>query len=159
MARMHHRGVSAIEVIIGVSIAAMVLTFTMFTVSQFINAGRTIGNQTQALYLAEEGLELLRFIHDENWSDIGSLPENTTRYLEVTPTDISVDTTPEVIDGYTRSFVVSNVYRSATTDDIIASTTSGAVADSSSRYVTVTVTGGAPSIAVSLVTILADITQ
>lgn len=153
------KGMLAIEVVIGVSIAATVITFTMYSVAQFVNAGRTIGNQTEALYLAEDGLELLRFVRDENWSDIGSLPENTTRFLDIASTDVSIGTSPEVIDGYTRSFVVSNVYRHATNDDILASTTSGSVADADTRYVTVTVTGGTPSVTVSLATILAEIKQ
>jgi hypothetical protein len=150
------RGVTAVEVAIGVSIAALVLVYAMTTIGLFINAGRTASERTKAVYLVEDGFELLRYVRDGSWNTISGLSSNTTYYLSVTGTGVYVVTTPQTIDGFTRSFRISNVYRNSS-DDIVASTTSGSSADTSSKYITMTVTGGVSTTTVSMVTILTEI--
>jgi len=152
-----YRGVTAIEVVIGVSIAALILVFTMYAIMLFVNAGRTVSEKTEAVYLAEEALELIRFVRDGAWSNISSLTNNTTYYLDITGGAITVTNTPEVIDGFRRSFIISNVYRNAVTNDIVASTTGGSVADSSSKYVTATVSWGVSTSTISLTSILTNL--
>jgi type II secretory pathway pseudopilin PulG len=152
------RGITAIEVVIGVAIAALILIFVSNTIALFINAGRTASERTKALYLVEDGLELVRFVRDERWSNISSLSTNSTHYLNVTPTTITTTVTPEYIDGYRRSFRIQNVYRNSTTDDIVASTTSGSVVDTGSKYVTMTVEWGNPTTSLSMTSILVDLT-
>ncbi len=151
-----NRGVSAVEVAIGVSIAALVLVYAMTTIALFINAGRTTSERTKAIYLAEDGFELLRYVRDGSWTSISTLSSNTTYYLSVTPTGVYVVTTPQTIDGFTRSFRISNVYRNSA-DDIVASTTSGSSADTSSKYIVMTVTGGVSTTTVAMTTILTEI--
>jgi Tfp pilus assembly protein FimT len=150
------RGVTAIEIVFGVSIAALVLIFSVHSILQFVNAGRVAGEKAKAIYLAEEGLELVRFVRDESWNTISGLSANTTYYLWATGSAVGVTTTPQVTDGYTRSFRISNVYRNSS-DDIVASTTGGASADTDSKYVALTVTWGAPTSTVSFTSILTNI--
>jgi len=150
-------GVTSIEVVIGVSLAGIIVVYSANSIVQFINTARDITFETQALYLAEEGLELVRYIRDNDWTEIGTLSLGSTEYLEVTSSDVSVSGTAEVIDEFTRSFSVENVYRSPGTFDIVASTTGGGVADPDSKYVTVTVSWGNPIQNVSLTTILTNI--
>ena len=150
------RGVSAIEIAVGVSIAALVIVFAVQTIGLFVNAGRTASEKTKAIYLAEDGLELIRYVRDGSWTTISGLAAGTTYYLNVTQTGVYVVTVPVTIDGFTRSFRIANVYRNAS-DDIVTSTTAGSSADTSSKYVTMTVTGGASSTTVSMVTILTEI--
>lgn len=154
--KQNNRGVTAIEVAIGVSIAALILVFAMTTIGLFVNAGRTASEKTKAIYLVEDGFELLRYVRDGSWPTISALSSNTTYYLSVTATGVYVVTTPQSIDGFARSFRIANVYRNAS-DDIVASTTGGSVADTSSKYITMTVTGGVPTTTVSMVTILTEI--
>jgi type II secretory pathway pseudopilin PulG len=156
-ARNTNQGFTSLEVVIGVSIAATVLIFAMYTINSFINSARDVTEKTQALYLAEEGLELVRFIRDENWSNISALPVSTTRYLAIATSTISATTTPEVLGAFTRSFQMENVYRNTTTDDIVASTTGGSVADTGSKYVRMTVSWGTPTKSVALTTIITDL--
>lgn len=153
------RGVSSIEMVIGVSILGLILVYSIYTVTTYINNARSMAEKTEALYLAEDGLELLRFIRDGAWSNIDTLTSGTTYYLSVTPTTIQTTGTPEIIGMYTRSFTLEPVYRDPVNDDIVASTTSGSVADPDSKYVTMMVSWGTPATDVSLVTILADIAQ
>ncbi len=151
------RGFTAVEVLVGVALASVILIFAANTVALFINAGRVVSEKTKALYLAEDGLELMRFVRDESWNTISVLPVGSTRYLGVTSSLITTTTTPEVIDGFRRSFSVQNVYRDATTNDIVASTTGGSVADTSSKYITMSVAWGTPTTTISMTSILADI--
>lgn len=154
---MNRRGITSLEVVIGVSIAALIIAFSANAVTLFLTSAREVTERTQALYLAEEGLELVRFVRDEDWSEIAGLTTNDTHHLDISAGSIGTTASPETIGDFSRSFTVSNVYRDATTDDIVASTTGGSVADTSSKYVTATVSwnGGADS--VSLATILAEI--
>jgi hypothetical protein len=149
------RGVTVIEVAIGVSIAALVLIFSMQSLSLFINVGRTISEKTKAIYLAEDGLEIVRYLRDESWSTVSALSTSGTHYLSVTPGAFSFTSTPETVDGYTRSFKISNVYRNSS-DDIVASTTSGASPDTGSKYVELRVVGGTPVATTSISTILTN---
>lgn len=150
------RGVTAIEVAIGVSLAALVLIFAVQTIGLFVNANREASEKTKAIYLTEEGLEVLRYLRDGSWSTLSGLSANSTYYIAASGTSIAITTTLQNMDGYVRSFRVSNVYRNAS-DDIVASTTSGSVADTSSKYVTMTTTYGTPTSSVSITSILTEI--
>ncbi len=150
-------GVTSIEVVLGVSLAGIIIVYSATSIVQFINTARDVTVKTQALYLAEEGLELVRFIRDNDWTEISSLSLGSTEYLAVTGSDVSVSGAPEVIDEFTRSFSIENVYRNSSTFDIVASTTGGSVADPDAKYVTATVSWGNPTKSVSLTTILTNI--
>ena len=152
-----HAGIIAVEAVIGVSLAGLILVYSVYAINTYVNSGRDIAEKTQALYLAEDGLELIRYVRDNAWTKISSIPLNQTRYLETTNTGVSISVTPEILDGYTRSFTLDNVYREPGTYDIVASTTAGSVADTDSKYVTMTVRWGTPVKSVSLTTIIADI--
>ncbi len=149
------RGVTAIEVAIGVSIASVVLIFSMQSLSLFINTGRAVSEKTKTVYLAEDGLELVRYLRDESWTTLSALSTTGTHYVSVTASAVAATTTVQVIDGYTRSFKISNVYRNAS-DDIVASTTGGAVADTDSKYIEMRVVGGTPVATTSIMTILTN---
>lgn len=140
--RLRIRGISTVEVLLGVSIFALVVVFTMFSVSLFIDGADDAHQQVQALYLAEEGYEIVRYIRDEDWNTIDALATDTTHYLDVASTTVAVTATPETIGGsYNRSFVLREVYRDSD-DDIVASSTVGASVDTGSRYVDVYVSWG-----------------
>jgi type II secretory pathway pseudopilin PulG len=146
------KGITAIEALVGVSIAALILVVSTFTIVQFINTSHTVADKTQALYLAEEGQELLRFVRDNDWTNISSLSLGTDYYLEIKSADITTTTTPETIGKYSRSFTLENVERNGD-DDIVSSGTE----DNDSKYVTVTVEWGSPTQSVTLESILTNI--
>jgi type II secretory pathway pseudopilin PulG len=145
-------GVTAVEMLVGMSILAVMFTAVSFSIMQFINTGRNVAERTQALFLAEEAIEMVRYIRDAEWEHIEELNDGTTYYLAVTGGTIGTTTVPEVIGEYTRSFVIESVERNAN-DDIVVSGTP----DPSSKYVTATVSWGNPLESVSLTSIIADI--
>jgi len=146
------RGFSGVEVLVGTSIVALILIFSVYAVVRFVNQGKDIADQTQALYLAEEALEMVRHIRDKKWSNIEDLTDGTTYYLDIDGANISTSTIPEVIGQFTRSFEIDSVERDGN-DDIVSSGTP----DDTSKYVTATVTWGSPASTVVLTTILGDI--
>lgn len=150
------KGITAVEILIAVSIAAVVLVTASYSIFNFVNSAREVAEKTQALYLAEDGLELTRYVRDNAWTNISTLSLNTPYYLNATSSYVHITTSPETVGNFSRSIAFQNVYRNST-DDIVASTTSGSVADDKSKYVTVTVTWGSPTKTVSLSGVLANL--
>jgi type II secretory pathway pseudopilin PulG len=141
--RVTERGVTLVEVILGVAIVSSLLVGIGFSVNTYSETKATLLTRTKAAYLAEEGQEIVRALRDTNWNTIDALTINTTLYLDVTDTTIATTNTPEVIDGdYRRSFIVREVYRNGS-DDIVASTTVGATVDDGSRLIEMSVAGPA----------------
>lgn len=150
--RIYEIGISAVEVLVGVSILALILVFVTYGLVRLVDTGRLVAERTEALYLAEEGMELIRFVRDGDWDAFDNLTSGTTYYLDIDPTTIAFTSTPESIDEFTRSFEVEPVERN-TNDDIVASGTN----DSGSSYVTVTVSWDGGIESVSLTSMLGNI--
>ncbi len=149
------QGVSLVEVLIGISIISVLLVVIGYSINTYVSARAALLNDTKATYLAEEGLEIVRAVRDNDWNTIDALPTNTTRYLNVSTTTFSIVTTPEVIDGqFYRQFIVRPVYRNAS-DDIVASTTVGATSDDGSRQIDMYV--GGPSGTTTLQAIITNL--
>lgn len=130
------KGISMVEVVIGVALVGLVVVVVSHTLGLFLQASDRTLTHTQALYLAEEGQEILRYIRDADWNDISTLTNDTPYYLDVTDTTLAITTTPEIVDGiFLRTFEVSEVRRDGT-EDIVAS---GGSVDTDARYVTVSV--------------------
>lgn len=146
------RGLTLIEVLIGVAIAGLVIVFIAHTITLFTAASEEALDRTQALYLAEEGIEILRYLRDADWNTIeNELSVGTTYYFDVSTTTLATTTVVETIGQFTRSFELSEVERDSD-DDIISS---GGTVDSGSRFATVTVSWGSES--VSLTSLLTDL--
>jgi type II secretory pathway pseudopilin PulG len=123
------RGVTVVEVMVSLFIMLLVFTFVGQTFTLFFRAQERALQHTQALFFAEEGIEILKYIRDDDWMEIDSRTVGTRYYLSVASTTVGITTTPEVIDGrYTRSFILRSGYRSAS-NDLVPSTASGASID------------------------------
>lgn len=135
----HERGVSAVEIVIGASILALLTVAAALTLALFVRSATDAKEKTIALYLAESGMEYIRQIRSEDWSIISGLTPGDTYYFAVSTTTLAVSATPEVFDNYySRSFYLTDLYRDAN-DDITSSTTPGATIDTGAYYVTVVV--------------------
>jgi len=149
------RGISVVEVLIGVALFALIVVFVSHAVSLFLASAERSQHTVRALYLAQEGQEVLRFLRDDNWSDITDLSTDTMYYFDLGPTAVATTTVTELVDGrYTRSFILREVYRDSD-DDVVASTTAGASVDAGSRRAVVRVEWGGER--VQLETILTNI--
>jgi len=156
---MQHRnkqeGSLLIEVLVGAAVIGVILVAMIYVTTTVIQSLSFVEERNKALLLSEEGIEFLFYMRSEQWSNISSLTTGTTYYFDVMSADIRSTTTPELIDDtFARSFSVEPLYRDSN-DDIVASTTAGAVIDPGAFHAYVTVTGS--SSVVSLETILANI--
>lgn len=145
------RGVSVIEVLVGLAILAMVATAATHTVGNFLRGTTTALERTQAMYLAQEGIELVHFLRDDDWHTVSGLTLNTRHYLDVSTTSVAFTGTPETINKFERFLVVEEVRRDS--DDDIA--TAGGTVDDGSRFVTATVVG--PTATATVSTLLTNI--
>ncbi len=126
-------GVSIVEVILGVGIITTLVVTIGYTMNAYVDTRSVLLTDTKALYLAEEGMELLRAARDDDWDTITALPLDTRRYFDLSGGTIAITTTPEVIDtDFERHFVISSLYRNSD-DDVVDSTAPGASVDASGR--------------------------
>lgn len=117
------RGFGILEIIISLSI----ISFTLFSlVGVFILASRLeaqTGNKVRANFLAEEGVEVLRFLRDQSWSgNLSSLSPVSTYYLSffATSSAWSVGVVPQGLADnlFLRSVTVESVSRDPATSNI-----------------------------------------
>ena len=133
-------GFGLLEIVIAVAIIGGTI-FSLayvFLISNKLEARAS--NQIRANFLAEEGLEALRFLRDKSWSiNLAGLNAATTYYLSFNASNSSWNVTtsnPGLIDGlYARSFGVEAVNRNGS-DDIVGS---GGTLDSNTKKFTVNV--------------------
>lgn len=148
-------GITLIEVLIAISIITAMLVAVGLSVTAYVDARADLLDDMKAVYLAEEGYEVLRALRDEDWNTLDTLSLDTTYYFDLATTTLAVGGTPEVIDGsFTRSFALREVYRDSD-DDITASTTTGATVDTEILEVEVTVVG--PTGTTSMKSLLSNI--
>lgn len=138
---LRQQGITLIEVIVAVGIVAVAIVAIGFSVNAFVEARTALLHNTKALYLVEEGYEILRALRDDDWNTLDALSLDSPHYFDVSTTTLAVSGTPEVIDGiYYRSFEFTAVYRDGN-DDVTASTTPGATVDNDIREVEISVFG------------------
>ena len=141
------RGVSAVEAVVGVSLLAVIVLFSMQAISQFIGLGREQIVRTQAIFLTEEVLELTRFIRDDDWAAFDTFTDSSdTFYLHISPTGPSLSTTATSTDAFTTAIRFYDVSRTSGSNDI---TTSGGSSDDETTYMVATTTwsGGSVTLA------------
>lgn len=137
------RGVSAIEAVIGISLMATVVLFTVFAVTRFVSIGKDQVARTQALYLTEEVMEAGRYYRDASWSTFFALPHNSNLYAQITSGAITLTATPQTVEGFTTIFRLYDVRRDTTTKDIVAS---GGTVDTQTLLMIATTTWNGQSI-------------
>jgi len=127
-------GMSLVEVIIA---AAIILALSIALISANLSYLRTSNTNikiTKAVYLAEEGVEAVNFIKNNNWADLGNI--GTNYYLYWTGSTWLATTTINVIDGkFERSFFTESVNRDLNDDIVLV----GGATDVNTRKLTVQV--------------------
>lgn len=152
------RGITLVEVIIGVTILSIVVLMVLLTITLFLDTRGQVMKKTKALYLAEEGQEMLRFLRDEDWTILDGETVNTPHYFSISGSNITITNTPEIIDGiFLREFELQPLYRQNTTEDIVASTSGSSHVDTGSLNAVVRV--GFDNATVTLKTVLTNLLE
>ncbi len=131
------RGFSLVEVVVGSAIIAGVLLSVMITFLAFMELSRYSVERTQAVYLAEEAVEAVRYLRNETWNNIDGLANDQDYWLSFVAGTWELDPTATgLIDGkFDRRIRLAEVFRDA--DDKI--TASGGSLDPETRKLTVTI--------------------
>jgi len=156
-----NRGFGLLEIVIASAIIAGTIFSLAFVFLISHKLANESSNEIRANFLAEEGLEALRFLRDRSWSaNLASLNTSTTYYLSFNSSNSSWSigtSNPGTIDNlFTRSFTVENVNRNAS-DNIVPT---GGSNDPDTRKFNVTISwterGGA-ALSTTVSTYLTDI--
>ena len=135
MKRLTQHGFFLIEVVVAASVIATVLLLLLGAIQNSVEASQRSLERTQASYLLEEGAEAVRAIRDNNWNTISALTPNTSYYLSWSGSSWSLTTSPNTIDAFTRTVVVSPVSRDVNQDIVVT----GGTNDPGTKKVVLTV--------------------
>ena len=136
-----NRGITVVEVIVAVGIVALVAVFAAVTVSQLVASRLSLLHETERVYAAEEGYEMVRFLRDSDWDTFAALDTNEAHYLDISTSTIAFTDTPEfVAPDVARRIHIDPLYRDGG-GAVVASSTAGASSDAGGRVVTVEVAG------------------
>lgn len=140
----NNKGFSIIEVVIVCAVISICLFALMSSAGKSIQVSNQSLRQAQATLLIEEGVESIKSIRDNNWTNISGLTNGQKYYLSFN-NNWSLSPTVSNIDGlFTREVVSSAVYRDSN-DNIAESGT----LDSGTVKFTVTVHWSKPNGTVS----------
>ena len=129
-------GFMMVEILIATSIMLVVVLASMSVVQKGIAISYQSLHSTEAAYLLEEGGEAVRILRDGAWTNISNLSIGTTYYPTYAGSTWTMSTTPNQIDNFTRTVVVSAVNRDSGSGDIVSS---GGTPDTGTKLITVTV--------------------
>ena len=133
------KGISVVEVIV----ASVVMSLAVISISviygNLISLSARNTAKVQAAFLLDEGIDAIKTMRGESWSNIASTTEGVPYYFIWSTDRWKATTTPASIDGFfTRYFVVSSVNRDTTDFNILTSTSTG-VSDAGTKKVDITV--------------------
>ncbi len=138
MMQLHQRqqaGLSIIEVVIAIGIIS-ILAFTIgLVIANYIEQREELLSQTIRIYAAEEGFEMVRFLRDENWSQIQSLVTGQEYYFAITPNSIQLSAATTT-DTFDRHVIVDQLFRRPDFTVTTSDDTDGSP-DAAGRFVTV----------------------
>jgi hypothetical protein len=117
------KGIGLVELIVSVGIISVAM-FGIWQASILLLTSLNLTQSPQeALYLAQEGIEITRAIRDESWlANISSQPNDVNLYpvASSTPTSWTLSSSdPGPINGKYTRYVVFNEVRRDSNDDIV----------------------------------------
>ena len=132
-----NKGISLVEVIIASAIISISMIYISNVYGNFLALSVENTDKVQAVFLLDEGVEAIKTMRSYAWSSVASSSASTTYYLTWQNARWQSTTTSSLIDNkFTRKYTVSNVYRDASTLNIV---TNGGVLNNDSKLVNVDV--------------------
>ncbi|TSC60881.1 MAG: Uncharacterized protein G01um1014107_214 [Parcubacteria group bacterium Gr01-1014_107] len=150
------RGLSMVELVVASAILSLFLVALSLSYVAFLRLASVNLNSVKATFLAEEGIEAVRFLKDADWQNIASLNTGLNYHLNFTGLSWQIVSNETLIDGFSRSLIFENVFRDSNGKIV----ESGGTLDQGSRKLSVSVSwlsGGATTTTRSISTYIADI--
>lgn len=132
------KGAVLVELLVAFGLASILLPALL---SGFVGAtqGREVYEQRiAAMALVREAEETIRSFRNESWSNIANLTPGINYYPSISVSKWILSTGSETVNGFTRTIVVSDVYRDAG-QNIVNQSSPGATIDPSTRQFLITV--------------------
>jgi type II secretory pathway pseudopilin PulG len=151
------RGFGLLEAVVGVAVISLTLIGLTSLFHSYLRVERENIATTQAIFLLEEGAELMRSLRDKSWSaEIAPLTSGTQYYISLNDGAVSVSETPVFVDGMFERFITLEDVNRDGDGNIV---TSGGTLDPGTKTVTVSVAypGRAGTTTKTLSTYLADV--
>lgn len=134
----YKKGISLIEVIIAVAIIGAAVIYVAQSYGRFVTTSNDNIARVQAAFLLDEGVEAVKTLRGEKWTNVASTTNYASYYLAWNSTKWSATTSVQVIDSvFYRTLVFEPVNRDVNFN-ILAATTSGTL-DIGTRKATVSV--------------------
>lgn len=142
-------GLTLVEVLVATTIILIFIIAMTGVHSLYLRTALKNGNVIQATYLAEEGIEAVRFLRDSSWStNIAPLTLDTNYGAVFNGSTWQTSPTDMTIDGvFVRTLTFSAVYRDSSQDIV----DSGGTLDPNTLKVTSTVTLATPGAGINKV--------
>lgn len=131
--KVYEKGISIVEVVIASAIISVSMISITNVYGNFLTLSLANTEKVQAVFLLDEGVEALKTMRNYSWSSVASSTVSTDYYLTWQNSRWQSTTTPVIVDNkFIRKFRVENVYRDATTLNIV---NSGGVLNNDSKIV------------------------
>ena len=117
----YQSGLSLIEVMIAASIVLVTVLALLAVFNLYFKTALTNGEAIKGAYLAEEGIEAIKFLRSSSWGNsIATLTPGTAYSVTFNGTTWQTATSNFWIDGFDRRITLRAVYRDGN-DDIVSS--------------------------------------
>ena len=115
------KGISLVEIVVASAIVVAISLAAISAVRLYAKFGFSNLKKVQAVYLAEEGLEVMRHLRDQSWAgNIAGLSAGAPYYLRLSGGVWQIIATEELIGEFRRTVVMENVYRRNSDKNIVA---------------------------------------
>lgn len=130
------RGFGLVEAVVAISMVAGFIVALAAVNTIYVKISFSQNSKIQAAFLAEEGMEAMRFARDAGWdANIAPLSNGAEYYLAFTGAFWQATTVPNYLGAFDRRIRLEAVNRDAN-DDIVSS---GGALDPNTRLITSTV--------------------
>lgn len=108
------KGLSIVELVVAVAIITIFLSAIVFAFNSFLKLSSNNIKNVKAVYLAEETMEVMKFLKSVDWVlNIAPLNSNQDYFLNFTGDSWEIVSTENMIDEFERKFVLQDVLRDA----------------------------------------------
>lgn len=127
-------GFMMVELVVIAAVLVMLIISASAVAQKGIEVSRRSLHQIEASFLLEEGAEAVRVLRDDDWANISGVTMGSNYYTALSGGTWVISQTPSTIGIFTRRIAFSDVYRDATTQDIVSS---GGVLDPGTKLVSI----------------------
>lgn len=132
------KGISVIEVLIASAVISLSIIYISNVYGGLVSVSTSNTAKVQATFLLDEGVQAIKTMRGEKWSNIASTTVGTTYYFYWNTDRWQATTSSSVIDGvFTRTFTTQTVKRDVSTLNI--QTDGSGTVDTGTRKVDITV--------------------